>query len=82
MDQQQNSTIERFEENLQRLETLVTTLESQELSLDVSLKSFEEGIKLAQLCEKQLKDARQNVEILIADGENLNSEPFDIETDS
>ena len=53
-----------FEQSLLRLEEITQKLESGELSLDESLKIFEEGIKLSRLCEKKLTDADQKLEIL------------------
>ncbi|MGH7260543.1 MAG: exodeoxyribonuclease VII small subunit [Nitrospiraceae bacterium] len=57
----------RFEQALARLETIVSELENGDLSLDESLKIFEEGIKLSKTCLKMLDDAEHKVEILIQD---------------
>jgi len=56
-----------FEESLNRLETIVQTLEAGELSLEDSLKAFEEGVKLTRECQRLLKDAEQKVEVLSRD---------------
>ncbi|MBP8131506.1 MAG: exodeoxyribonuclease VII small subunit [Candidatus Hydrogenedentes bacterium] len=53
-----------FEKDLEKLEGLVTALEEGGLSLDAALKHFEDGIKLAQRCEKTLADAEKRIEIL------------------
>lgn len=45
-----------FEENLERLKELVRQLQSGELTLDESLKVFEEGIKLSKVLENKLKN--------------------------
>ena len=45
-----------FEENLERLKELVRMLQSGELTLDDSLKVFEEGIKLSKILEDKLKN--------------------------
>ena len=45
-----------FEENLERLKELVRQLQSGELTLDDSLKVFEEGIKLSKILENKLKN--------------------------
>lgn len=50
-----------FEEAITRLEEIVTTLEAGEVSLEGSLKLFEEGTKLAAACSKQLEEAEQKV---------------------
>ncbi len=57
----------KFEKALERLETIVTELERGELSLDDSLKIFEEGVKLSKTCLKMLDDAERKVEILVKD---------------
>lgn len=57
----------KFEKALERLETIVTELERGELSLDESLKIFEEGVKLSKTCLKMLDDAERKVEILVKD---------------
>lgn len=57
----------KFEKALARLETIVTELERGELTLDESLRIFEEGVKLSKTCLKMLDDAEQKVEILIQD---------------
>lgn len=53
-----------FEKSLQRLEEITQKLESQDFSLDDSLKLFEEGVKLTRVCEKSLSDAEKKMEIL------------------
>ena len=57
----------KFEKALSRLETIVTALEGGELSLDESLRIFEEGVKLSKTCLKMLDDAERKVEILVQD---------------
>ena len=56
-----------FEEKIQRLETLVESMEAGDLSLDESLKAFETGIKLTRECQQALQEAEQKVEILSQD---------------
>ncbi|HNX90862.1 MAG TPA: exodeoxyribonuclease VII small subunit [Candidatus Omnitrophota bacterium] len=56
-----------FEKALEKLEKTVEELESGEVSLDMSLKKYEEGIKLVRLCQKKLNEAKQRVELLMKD---------------
>jgi exodeoxyribonuclease VII small subunit len=67
----------RFEKDLERLEQVVEALEAGGLTLDESLKRFEEGVKLARRCEKALTEAERRIEILVknAKGE-ITAEPF------
>lgn len=54
-----------FEEDLTALESLVTQLESGELSLDQALVAFETGVKLTRQCQEALSVAEQKVQMLI-----------------
>ncbi len=55
----------KFEDAMARLEEIVQSLESGELSLEDSIKAFEEGMKLAKFCSKKLEEAEKKVSILI-----------------
>ncbi|MEZ7860354.1 MAG: exodeoxyribonuclease VII small subunit [Porticoccaceae bacterium] len=66
-----------FEQQLESLEALVESLESGDLSLEDSLTSFEQGIKVARDCQQALKQAEQKVEVLMRQGDELVSQPFD-----
>ena len=56
-----------FEKKLARLEEIVAKMEVGDLSLEDSLKSFEEGVKLSRECNSQLSQAEQKVKVLIVD---------------
>ncbi len=66
-----------FEEALAGLEQITKDLEDGNLSLELSLKKFDEGIKLAEFCGKKLEDARQKVEILQQKDGKLTASPFE-----
>jgi len=68
-----------FEEALKRLEEIVDNLEKGQLSLDESLKKFEEGIKLSKLCNKKLVETQQKVEKLMEKNGKLLTEPLTTE---
>lgn len=57
--------VEKFEQSLKKLEDAVSRLESGELSLDDSLKVFEEGVKHASICSRKLNEAQKKVELLL-----------------
>jgi len=65
-----------FEDNLNQLEALVKKLESGDLTLDESVKLYNEGIELAKLCHKELKSANEViVKLMTEDGlEDFNQE--------
>jgi len=54
----------KFETALSRLEATVHSLEKGDLSLEESLKVFEEGIRLSKSCMKTLSEAERKLEIL------------------
>ena len=70
-----------FEESLSKLESLVEKMEAGDLSLEDSLKTFEEGIKLTRECQQALKQAEQKVNLLIEKSGQIESLPFDEQTD-
>jgi exodeoxyribonuclease VII small subunit len=57
-----------FEKALNRLEEIVGKLESGDLSLDESLKIFQEGIELSRYCTKKLSEAESRVKKLVKTG--------------
>lgn len=65
-----------FEETMQRLEQITAELEKGELSLDESVKKFEEGIKLSKECNKILEDSEKRINILINEDGNITEDNF------
>ena len=53
-----------FEEALKKLESIVEAMESSELPLEQLLARFEEGTRLAQVCQAQLAEAEVRVQKL------------------
>jgi len=69
-----------FEKAMERLEKLVEELEEGGISLEDSLKKFEEGVKLSRLCSDKLKEAQKKIEILTKDAKGETAaQPFDPE---
>ena len=56
-----NKKTATFEEALERLEEIVTQLESGDCPLEESKKLYEEGVALSGLCNKNLEKARQKI---------------------
>ena len=58
-----------FEENLEKLDSIVKKLESGDIPLDDAIDSFNEAMKLAKSCDDKLKNAEEKVyQILNKDG--------------
>lgn len=58
-----------FESSLAELEKIVENLESGELSLEESLKLFENGVRLSRECRERLNEAERKIEVLMKDGD-------------
>lgn len=73
-----------FEKKLKRLEDIVEKMESGDLSLDDSMKLFEEGVKMSRECQAQLTVAEEKVKLLLsvdADGKAVTRD-FDPDDDA
>ncbi len=58
-----------FEENLEKLESIVKNLESGNIPLDDAITNFNEAMLLAKKCDEKLKNAEEKVNsILNKDG--------------
>jgi exodeoxyribonuclease VII small subunit len=67
-----------FEDALKKLDEIVESLEGDELSLEESVKKFEEGMKLSTFCAQKLDEAEKKISILKKDMEgNLEKVPFE-----
>ena len=62
-----------FNKGLLELENIISKMESGELTLEDSLKNFEEGVKIHRKCHTALMDAEQRINIL-TEQDNYNEE--------
>ena len=63
-----------FEKAMKRLAEIVNALENNTVSLDDSLKLFEEGIKLTKYCENELKNIENKASKILLDSQE---QPFE-----
>ena len=68
-----------FEASLDKLENLVEKMEDGDLTLEESLKIFEEGVKLTRECQQALADAEQKVKLLIEESGEVTSTDFEVD---
>ncbi|KMT21352.1 exodeoxyribonuclease VII small subunit [Clostridium cylindrosporum] len=54
-----------FEGAIDRLEEIVTKMESEELSLEESIDIFKEGMDLVALCNARLDEAEQKINSIV-----------------
>ena len=72
-----------FENAMRRLEEIVQSLEGGELSLEETLKVFEEGMKLVKLCSRKLEEAEKKVTLLVQEsGGKTTQVPFEPEKEN
>jgi exodeoxyribonuclease VII small subunit len=57
-----------FEEDLKALESVVERLERGDLSLEDSVRLFEEGMKLSDACKMELEKAEGKIQVLVDRG--------------
>ena len=66
-----------FEQSLEKLEKLVERMEQGDLTLEDSLKTFEQGVKLTRECQQALAKAEQKVRLLIEENDQVSSVDFE-----
>ena len=72
----------QFETALGELNTLVEKMEQGNISLEESLRCFEQGISLTRQCQQALHDAEQKVQLLIEKNGQTSLEPFEPEDEN
>lgn len=65
-----------FEAAMERLESIVSKLESGDVPLETAIELFQEGMKLSQLCGAKLEDVERKIEVLIETENGLHKKPF------
>ena len=76
-----------FEQNIATLEHLVKQMESGQMTLEDSLKAYEDGVTLIKNCQNELEKAKQKIQILSKKTElseldiNISNDPNDSSTD-
>jgi exodeoxyribonuclease VII small subunit len=68
-----------FEKALEKLEHIVSQLEAGNLTLEESLKLFEEGMTLSRHCRQKLDEAEKKVEKIVKELGPRETESLDIE---
>lgn len=70
-----------YEAGIKRLEELVSLLESGKLTLEDSIKAYEEGKTLSRSCLTRLQEAQNKIQVLIEkDNGQVELSPFEPES--
>ena len=67
---------ENFEDLIVKLEEITDKLENDKLSLDESVKLFEEGMKISKECNEKLEDAEKRITVLLKVNDEIKEENF------
>lgn len=63
---------------MKQLEQIAQELEAGELTLEMAMKKFEEGIQLSRFCTKKLDETERRIAILLQDSDGSVQEvPFE-----
>ncbi|MEJ2659580.1 MAG: exodeoxyribonuclease VII small subunit [Desulfobacteraceae bacterium] len=54
-----------FEKAMEQLEKIVASLETEAMSLEQSLKKFEDGMKLTQYCSEKLEETEKKISLIM-----------------
>lgn len=65
-----------FETAMDRLEGIVTQLESGDVPLEQAIELYQEGMRLAKLCGDKLEQFERKIEMLAEEGGALVRKPF------
>ena len=65
-----------FEELMGKLEEITGKLENEKLSLDDSVKLFEEGMDISKKCNSKLEEAERKITMLINENNEIKEEDF------
>jgi exodeoxyribonuclease VII small subunit len=76
MNEASDTTEATFDGLLRQLQRIVEHLECEDMSLEESLRAFEQGMDLSQRGQKILNAAERKIEILMKNG---HTEPIDME---
>jgi len=69
-----------FEEMINELENIVRNLESGRVGLEDALKAYQDGMNLKKACEAKLAAAKEQIDKLIIEKDQIvGKEPFDVE---
>lgn len=65
-----------YEEAVKRLEEVIELLEGKDVTLDDSLKLFQEGIELYRFCNGKLTEVEEKISLVIENNKGYEEKPF------
>ncbi len=68
-----------FEEQLTQLEAVVDRLERGDLTLDESVRLFEDGVRLSNACKGELDAAEGRIQVLLETPSGMKATPMNLD---
>jgi exodeoxyribonuclease VII small subunit len=65
-----------FEQAIEKLEAIVTKLESGDVPLEQAIELYQEGMKLSLLCGQKLEQVERSIEMLVEGDGGVTKKPF------
>ena len=61
MNKKKDNTISSFENDLKSLQKILEDIEKDDLSLEMMIKKYQEGVEISKKCQKTLQEAEQKI---------------------
>ena len=68
---------ENFEAAIEKLEKIVSKLESGDVPLEEAIDLFQEGMRLSQFCTQKLEQVERKIEMLMENEQGLSAKTFE-----
>ena len=61
MNKKKDNNISSFENDLKSLQKILEDIEKDDLSLEMMIKKYQEGVEISKKCQKTLQEAEQRI---------------------
>tara|TARA_B100000508_G_C11321612_1_gene209751 strand:+ start:404 stop:604 length:201 start_codon:yes stop_codon:yes gene_type:complete len=61
MNKKKDNDISSFENDLKSLQKILEDIEKDDLSLEMMIKKYQEGVEISKKCQKTLQEAEQKI---------------------
>ena len=61
MNKKKDNTISSFENDLKSLQKILEDIEKDNLSLEMMIEKYQEGVEISKRCQKTLQEAEQKI---------------------
>ena len=61
MNKKKGNNISSFENDLKSLQKILEDIEKDDLSLEMMIKKYQEGVEISKKCQKTLQEAEQKI---------------------